>query len=291
MPMAELASSETKGRGQAPGGQAPGDQPRRLMLVTGASAGLGAAFARAYGQRGWDLALVARRADRLEALARELSTSHGIEALAIAADLSLVEGHAPVLGAITARGRVVDGLVNNAGFGIAHRFTGVPWERQRDFLMTMVVNACGLAYGVIPGMAQRGHGVIINVASVAGFSPGVAGNTLYPGVKSLAIKFSQALDAEYRARGLRVTAVCPGFTKTEFGAVAGVQHIMDTEPRVFSQTAEEVVEAAIRANERGRVVVVPGWHNKLAVALMRGLPGPLVRAIISAGSAKYVLGD
>jgi len=276
--MAALAPSATKGG-------------RRLMLITGASAGIGAAFARAYAARGYDLALVARRADRLEALAEELSAAHGIEAFAIPADLSLFEGHAPVLAAVAARGRAVDGLVNNAGFGIAHSFTGVPWERQREFLMTMVVGACGLAYGVIPGMVERGFGEIINVASVAAFSPGVAGNTLYPGVKSLAIKFSQALDAEYRAKGLRVTAICPGFTKTEFGSVAGVQHIMDQEPRTFSQTAEQVVEAAIVANQRGRVVVIPGWHNRLAVALMRGLPEPWVRAIISAGSAKYHLGD
>ena len=269
----------------------PTSPRRKLALITGASAGIGAAFARAYAARGYDLALVARRADRLEALAEELSAAHGIEAFAIPADLSLFEGHAPVLAAVAARGRAVDGLVNNAGFGIAHSFTGVPWERQREFLMTMVVGACGLAYGVIPGMVERGFGEIINVASVAAFSPGVAGNTLYPGVKSLAIKFSQALDAEYRAKGLRVTAICPGFTKTEFGSVAGVQHIMDQEPRTFSQTAEQVVEAAIVANQRGRVVVIPGWHNRLAVALMRGLPEPWVRAIISAGSAKYHLGD
>jgi short-subunit dehydrogenase len=269
--MAEPASSGTKGRGTG----------RRLVLITGASAGIGAAFARAYAKRGYDLALVARRADRLEALASELAASHGIEAFAVPADLSLFEGHVPVLSAIAGRGRVVDGL----------SFTGAPWERQRDFLMIMVVNACGLAHAVIPGMADRHHGEIINVASVAGFSPGVAGNTLYPGVKSLAIKFSQALDAEYRVKGLRVTAVCPGFTKTEFGAVAGVQHIMDQSPRAFPQTADEVAEFAIRANQRGRVVVIPGWHNRLAVALMRTLPEPLVRTIIAAGSAKYHLGD
>ena len=278
--MAELTSSGTKGRGAG-----------RLVLITGASAGIGAAFARAYAKRGYDLALVARRADRLEALAAELSASHGIEAFAVPADLSLFESQAPVLSAIAARGRVVDGLVNNAGFGIAYSFTAAPWERQRDFLMTMVVGACGLAYGVIPGMVERGHGEIINVASVAGFSPGVAGNTLYPGVKSLAIKFSQALDAEYRAKGLRITAICPGFTKTEFGSVAGVQHIMDQEPRMLSQTPDQVVEAAIRGNERGRVIVIPGWQNRLSVALLRGLPEPLVRAIIGAASAKYQLGD
>jgi len=265
------------------------DGAGRLALVTGASAGLGAAFARAYAARGFDVALAARRADRLEALAIELRSRHGVDAFAVVADLSQWEAHAGVMAEIAGRGRPVDVLVNNAGFGIARDFTAVPWTRQRDFLMTMAVNACGLAYGVIPGMAARGSGAIINVASLAAFSPGVAGNSLYPGVKSLMVKFSQSLDAEYRAAGVRVTAICPGFTRTEFAAEAGIADVMERESRMFWQTAEAVAETAIRANERGRVVVVPGWHNKVAVALMRGLPEPVVRRIIAAGSAKYHL--
>src|SRR5262249_5518811 len=150
-------------------------------------------------------------------------------------------------------------------------FAAAPWSRQRDFLMTMAVNACGLAHAVIGGMVERGAGAIINVSSLAAFSPGVAGHSLYPGVKSLMLKFSQALDAECRAAGVRVTAVCPGFTRTEFAAAAGVDHIMAGEPRLLWQTAEQVVTAAIRGNEKGRVVVIPGWHNQLSVALMRTL--------------------
>ena len=262
---------------------------RRLALVTGASAGLGAAFARAYAARGLDVALVARRAGRLQALARELTDAHGIEALVIPADLAEWEAHVPVIDAVEAAGRHVDVLVNNAGFGIPQSFTAVPWSRQRDFLMTMAVNACGLAYDVLPGMAARRWGRIVNVASLAALSPGVAGNSLYPGVKSLMIKFSQSLDAENRAAGVKVTAVCPGFVKTEFAAQAGIQQIMDREQRAFFQTAEDVVEATIRANERGKLVLVPGWHNKVAAAMLRGLPEPLVRRIIAAGSAKYHL--
>ena len=140
-------------------------------------------------------------------------------------------------------------------------------------------------------MVARGTGSIINISSLAAFSPGVASNTLYPGAKSLVLKFSQALDAEYRAKGLKVTAVCPGFTKTEFAAEAGVQEIMDREPRLLYQTAEEVVRAAITGNERGKVVVIPGLHNQFAALLMRRLPQALVRALISAGSAKYHLED
>jgi hypothetical protein len=279
--MAEPASSETKGRS---GG-------RKLALVTGASAGLGEAFARAYAARGLDVALVARRADRLEALAAELKNAHGVEALVIPADLSLFEAQAPVMAALATHGREVDVLVNNAGFGIAQSFAGVPWSRQRDFLMTMVVTPCALAYAVIPGMVARGYGAIVIVASLAAFSPGVAGNSLYPGAKSLLIKFSQALEAEYGPKGIKVTAVCPGFTRTEFAQAAGVHEIMQAENRRLWQTAEQVVEETVRANDAGRLVLVPGWHNKVAAALMKTLPEPLVRALIAAGSAKYHLED
>ena len=279
------AAAETKGRRVAGAGLRP------LALVTGASSGLGEAFARAYAARGYDLALVARRKDRLEALAAALTAAHGIEALVIPADLSVFEAHLPVLAAVEAAGRVVDVLVNNAGFGIPQSYLGVPWDRQRDFLMTLIVTPCGFAYGVLPGMIERGGGAIINVGSLAAFSPGVAGNSLYPGAKGLAVTFSQALDAEYRARGVKVTAVCPGFTKTGFGEAAGVQAIMDEAPRFFWQSAQTVALAAIAANQRGKVVVIPGWHNRLSVFLMRALPGSLVRAIIGAGAKKYHLGD
>ena len=262
---------------------------RKLALITGASAGMGKEFARAYAARGLDVALVARREDRLEELAGELRAAHGVEALVICADLSEYGIEAKVLEAVAAQGRVVDVLVNNAGFSIPQSFAAVPWEQQRDFLMTLVVSACGLAHGVINPMIARGGGAIINVASLAGFAPGAAGHILYPRVKSLAITFTEALDAEYRAKGLRVTAICPGFTLTEFAQANGTGEIMDQSPRAFFQTAEAVVKTALDANERGKVLVVPGWHNKLASILLQTLPRPLVRAMILAGSKKYHL--
>jgi short-subunit dehydrogenase len=265
--------------------------PRRLVLITGASAGIGAAFARAYAARRFDVALVARRRDRLETLAGELAQQYGVEAFGIAADLSIPEAQMPILEAVEARGRHVDVLVNNAGFGIPRYFTEAPWHEQHDFLMTMAVAPCGLAYAVIPGMAERRWGRIINVSSIAGFAPGVAANTLYPGVKGLMIRFSQALDAEYRSQGLKVTAICPGSTESEFAAQAGYQHLLNRSSSLFTQTADQVAEIAIRGNEAGRVVVIPGWHNRIAVAIMRLLPEPLVRSAINAGAAKYRLKD
>ena len=263
----------------------------RLALVTGASAGIGEAFARAYAAKGFDLALVARRAERLQALADELKERHGVQVLVIPADLAVWEAHLPVLERVAKAGRQVEVLVNNAGFGVPQSFTGAPWERQRDFLMTLVVSACGLAYGVIPGMTERGWGRIVNVASLAAFAPGASGYTLYPAAKSFAVKFSQALDAELRDKGIMVTAVCPGFTKTEFAAASGAQHLMDQAPRRFWQSSEQVAQAAIAANEAGRVLVVPGWHNKLAAGLMQLLPDSLLSALIRRGAAKYRLKD
>ncbi len=262
---------------------------RPLALITGASAGIGAAFARAYAARGYDLALSARRMERLEALASELSAAHGIEAFAVPADLAGFEAHEGVLAQVAARGRVVDALVNNAGFSIAQSFVGVPWARQREFLMTLVVNACGLAYGVIPGMVERARGSIVNVGSLAAFSPGVVGHSLYPGAKSLSVKWSQSLAAELKGTGVKVTCVCPGFTLTEFAEANGTKAIMDEAPRRFFQTAEQVAAITLKANDRGQVVVVPGLHNKVAVAVLRCMPEPLLIAILARASAKYHL--
>jgi len=265
------------------------ERHQAVALITGASSGLGEGFARALAARGRDLVLVARRMDRLEALAGELQAERGVKVLPLRVDLAENGAEAEVLSGIERAGLAVGMLVNNAGFSIPHSFAAVPWAAQRAFLMTLVVSACGLAHGVLPGMVERGSGAIINIASLAGFAPGVAGHTLYPGAKSLAIKFSEALDAEYRAAGVRVTAVCPGFTRTEFATANGTQAVMDASPRFFFQTVDQVVESALKANAAGKVVVVPGWHNQLAAALLRYLPEPLVRSAIMAGSKKYHL--
>jgi short-subunit dehydrogenase len=262
---------------------------RPLALVTGASAGIGAAFARAYAARGYDLALVARRAERLTQLSDELTAAHGIEAFSIVQDLGAWEACEAVLAAVAARGRAVDALVNNAGFSIPQSFAAVPWSRQRDFLMTLVVNACGLARGVIPGMVERRRGEIVNVSSLTAFAPGVAGHSLYPGAKSLSLKWTQSLAAELAGTGVKVTCVCPGFTLTEFAEANQTKAVMDEAPRRLFQTPEQVVAATFRALDRGRLVEVPGWHNKLAVAMLKVVPEPILLPILRRGSARYHL--
>jgi short-subunit dehydrogenase len=262
------------------------DPGRGLVLITGASAGLGEAFARAYARRGRNLVLAARRKDRLDVLAETLSKAHGIEAFVLPVDLSRLDAHETVLKALP-DDRFVETLVNNAGFGIPQDYLHVPWSRQRDFLMTLVVNVCGLTHALAPAMVERQRGEIINTASLAGFSPGAPGNTLYPAAKSFVMKFSQSLNAELREHGVRVTALSPGFVRTDFLKTAGVGDVAESAPRLFWQTADEVVETAIRANEAGRVIVVPGWHNKVAAAMMKYLPDSLTGALIRRGAAKH----
>ncbi|CAN5383663.1 SDR family oxidoreductase [soil metagenome] len=264
---------------------------RPLALVTGASSGIGEAFACELAARGHDVVLVARRADRLQALAEKLTRDYAVEAFVLAMDLSEPGACERTLAGVATltEGRAVDVLVNNAGYSIAQSFNDVPWKAQQDFLMTLIVNACGLAHGVIPGMLEKGAGRIIATASLAGFAPGVAGHTLYPGAKSLMMSFTQALDAEYRSRGLRCTAVSPGFVSSGFAAANGTDVIMAEAPRRLFLTPEQVAVAALKANDRGRVIVVPGWYNALAASLMRALPQGLVRFALMKGSAKYHL--
>ncbi len=262
---------------------------RPLALITGASSGIGEAFACALAERDHDVVLVARRADRLQDLAAKITRDHAVEAHVLTMDLSELGACDRVLDAVHAMGRHVDVLINNAGYSIPQSFAAVPWKAQQDFLMTLVVNACGLAHGVIPGMVERGGGRIIATASLAGFAPGVAGHTLYPGAKSLMMSFCQALDAEYRDKGLCVTAVSPGFVSTGFAAANGTDVVMAEAPRRLFLTPEQVVEAALKANDRRKVIVVPGWYNALAASLMRALPQGLVRWALMKGSAKYHL--
>jgi hypothetical protein len=261
----------------------------RLALITGASAGLGAAFARAYARRGAHLALVARREDRLLALAQELARAFGVEVMVIAQDLAGPHAEDRVMARLGAAGREVDILVNNAGLSIAQDFVGVSWGRQRDMLMSMVVAPLGLAHAVLPGMIQRRWGRILNVASVAAFAPGIAGHSLYPGVKSLTVKFSQSLAAEAGPAGVKVTALCPGSTRTEFTEANGTAAAGTASPGFLVQSADEVVEYGVRANEAGRLVAVPGWHNKLAVALLKATPSAILRPLLGMGARRFRL--
>ena len=264
---------------------------RPLALVTGASAGIGAAFARALAARGMDLALVARRLDRLEALAAALRKDHPVDAFAIQADLSVVDAHLPIMAALKGRGRDIDMLVNNAGFSLPKTYAATTWAEQRDFTMTLVMAVCGLTHAALPTMLARGGGSIINVSSMAALSPGGAGHTLYPAAKSFVLKFSLSLDAEVRAKGVKVTCVIPGFTESEFAVANGTSDVLALSPRAFFMTAEKVVEATLAANDRGHVLSIPGAHNKFAAGLMKYLPDGITAPLIRKAAEKYSVKD
>ena len=190
--------------------------PRRLCLITGASAGIGAAFARVFASHGYDLALTARRKDRLEALADELESTCGVRTLVIPADLADPAAPAQIFATIGDHGLQVDALVNNAGYGIPGAFRTADWVAQAAMLQVMLTSVCSLTHLALPGMIERRFGRIITVASLAGLIPGSPGHTLYGPVKAFGVRFSESVHAETRGSGVHVTALCPGFTHSEF---------------------------------------------------------------------------
>jgi short-subunit dehydrogenase len=248
-----------------------------VALITGASAGIGAAFARALAARGYHLILVARRRDRLEALAAELSTSTEIiEAdLTDPAQLRLVEARAG------AEPRL-DLLVNNAGFGIPGRFWETDVEMQTRLHLLHIVAIMRLTHAALGPMVAGNSGAIINVSSVAGFvhSPG---SVTYSASKSWINSFTDGLDLELKSRGsaVRVQALCPGFTHSEFQAVAGIDK--RTVPAALWTSAEDVVEASLAGLESNKLFVIPGWRYRLLVRFLRIMPSAWVRA----GSIRY----
>lgn len=262
---------------------------RRLVLITGASAGIGAEFARQYAARGWDVALTARRADRLEALAREVEDKHGVVALVISQDLAKAGAVDAILTEVKEAGRDIDAVVNNAGYGLPGTFFNTSWKDQADFLQVLLNAPIELTHKVLPGMAERGFGRIINVASLAGYTPGSNGHTLYAAVKSAMIKFSESVNAEAKAAGhnIHACALCPGFTYSEFHDVNGTRERTKDMPEWLWMQAEPVVEAGIEAVERGQPVVVPGAVNKGLATLAKILPDPLGRAIVKEQSKRF----
>lgn len=259
---------------------------RRLALVTGASAGIGAAFARALGARGHDLALTARRGDRLEALAAELRLRHGIDVMTLTADLADRAAPEALTQALAAQGREVDILVNNAGYGLPGGFGANGWAEQAAVLQVMATAPTELAHRLAPGMQRRGYGRIINVASVAGMTPGGVG--LYGPVKRYLIGFSQSLHMECAAAGVHVTALCPGLTWSEFHDVNGMREPLDrATPRWLWMTAEAVVEAGLAAVERNEPLCVPGMVNKVIAGLARHLPDRWIMALTASQGWRF----
>ncbi len=253
---------------------------RPLILITGASAGIGAALAREYASHGWDLALTARRKDRLEDLAEEMKAKNGVDSLIITADMHTKTAPKTILKAIKDAGRHVDGLINNAGYGVPGTFNGPAWKDHAAFLQIMLTAPCELVYLTMPGMVERGFGRIINVASLAGHLPGSNGHTLYAADKAFLIKFSQSLNLEAQGTGVHVSALCPGFTYSEFHDVNDTRGLVSKLPNWMWLTAEEVAAVGYAAAEKNVAVRVPGMANKTIAALSKIMPEPLAMGMM-----------
>ena len=250
---------------------------KQVAVITGASAGLGVEFARQLSRRGHALVLVARRKDRLEELAKELGNAR-----AVAIDLSKKDAAAKLLADVAAAGEQVEILVNNAGFGLIGPFAELDSERLRQMVDLNVATLMDLCRAVAPGMIERKAGGIINVASTAAFQPGPK-MAVYFATKAFVLSLSEALHEELKPHGVRVTCLCPGPTRTEFGDVAGFggNGMFDR----VAMNAPEVVEAGLKGLDRNRAVVVTGVVNKIGAASTRFAPRSVVRKI--AGAIKY----
>lgn len=263
----------------------------KWALVTGASSGIGQAYARSLAQRGCNLALTARRLDRLNALARSLMDEHAIETLCIQADLADEGALDQIEHQLKAPGIDIDILINNAGYGVPGHFHKSHWPEHEQFLRVLLIAPTELAHRLLPGMQARGWGRIVNVASLAGIIPGSAGNTLYGASKAYFIKFSQSLALENRSRNVLVQALCPGFTQSEFHDISGARHLMDKLPRFMFQTSEAVAEESLRALERGRIVHVSGVVNRLIAFVFKLLPDRLALWLIVKRSKDFRVQD
>ena len=250
---------------------------KKVALITGASAGLGVEFARQLSARGHALVLAARRKDRLEELAKELGNAR-----AVAMDLSKANAAAKLMADLQAAGEVVEILVNNAGFGLIGRFAELDAKRERHMIDLNVGTLTDLCRAVAPGMIARKSGGILNVASTAAFQPGPK-MAVYFATKAFVLSLSEALHEELRPHGIKVSCLCPGPTRTEFGDVAGFggNGLFDR----VAMEADQVVEVGLKGLEANDAVVIAGWMNKVTAASTRFAPRSVVRKI--AGAIKY----
>ncbi|UGQ11638.1 SDR family oxidoreductase [Yinghuangia sp. ASG 101] len=243
-------------------------------LATGASGGIGAEFAGQLACRGHDLVLVARSAERLEEVAGALRGEHGVRVHVMVRDLAEADAPGRIAAELSARGIAVDLLVNNAGFGTAGRFEEIPAGEDHRQVMVNVASVVGLTRVIAPGMVERGRGGIVNVSSTAGLQPSPY-FAVYGAGKAFLLNFSLALRAEYRRRGVRVVALCPGPTRTRFFDRMGEKAAIGG--RFMSP--EAVVRAGLRGLDRDLAYVVPGFANSVSAHLTPRRPRRFVAAV------------
>jgi short-subunit dehydrogenase len=260
-----------------------------LAVVTGASSGIGAAFARQLAARGYDLLLVARREDRLRALAADIASAHAIQIETMSADLASDEGRDRLAARIRAASNL-GLLVNNAGFGTVGLFHHASLEQQDQMHRLHVLTTLALSHAALENLTAReetsgGRG-IINVSSVASFGQSPS-NISYCATKAWMTTFTEGMAIELVVKRslLRVQALCPGFTYSEFHDRIGMDR--NPIPKQLWMTADFVVAESLRGFERGQVVVIPGWRYKIIVAFIKAMPGPLMRRISAVAAQRF----
>lgn len=260
----------------------PAPSPTGTCIVTGASSGIGTELAKQLAQGGYGVTLVARREDRLRALADELSSREGVRAEVIAADLTEQGERDRLPDELAERGLAAEVLVNNAGFSTMSAVSKGDPAREIAMLRTNVEAVAHLCSLFLPGMVERGRGAVLNVASTAAFQP-LPGQAGYAASKSFVLSYTQAVAEEVRGSGVTVTALCPGPVETEFGEVAGLEggQAGDALPRFMWVDAAAVAKAGIDAMAKGRMVVIPGAANRAGAALSPLVPKRLLLPLLS----------
>jgi uncharacterized protein len=254
------------------------------VVVTGASAGIGAELARELAERGHNLVLVARRTDRLRALAEDLRLAHGVVADVESCDLIDAEARRALVARLQAGERAVTGICNNAGFGSGGDFARLPLEREQDMLRLNVEALHHLTGAWLPEMIERGAGAVLNVGSTSAYQP-LPGMATYAATKAFVQSFSESVHTELAGTGVSVTCLSPGFTSTEFGAVAGVGSVEAVAPGFLTMSARDVARAGVEAMIAGRRTVVPGVQNKASALGGRLIPRTLLLPIARRVSA------
>lgn len=247
-----------------------------VTVITGASAGLGTGFAKALAAKRKNLLLVARREDRLAELAVTLEQGCGVSAKTVAIDLAAPDGAQKLIAEIAQRGLTVEALINNAGFGARGAFADLNIAAQREMIALNCTALMELCHGVLPGMIARRSGGILNIASTAAFQPG-PWMAVYYATKAFVLSFSEALHEEMRDHGVRVAALCPGPTRTEFADVAGMSD--SALFKRFAAPAEHVVRDGLAALEHNRAVRISGALNRMMAESIRFTPRSLARRL------------
>jgi short-subunit dehydrogenase len=245
------------------------------VLVTGASSGIGEEFARRYAERGHDVTLVARRADRLEKLAADIRSRNGVAVDVIVADLETVKGRTAVSKVLRERAPWL--LVNNAGFGTRGRLGDLDAARERGEVQVNVVALHELTVAVLPGLIRAREGGVLNVASTAAFQP-LPFMTTYGATKAFVLNFTEALAEELKSTGVRAMVLCPGPVRTEFDQVAGVEDYMEL-AKPMAMGVQRCVSTAMRSFDRGSTICIPGAINSVLAQGPRLAPRIAVRKL------------